>query len=174
MRYSLLIIPLIFLACGPDETRVDFNQETVTGYQPVYADSSELKISLEAAQEIDVAGKIYSYQNLLLVNEVGKGIHVYDNTNPRKPINKLFVRIPGNQDMAMKNGVLYADNYGDLLALRVLADTVVVLKRVENVMGFNKEFPGANGVYFECVDESKGVVVGWKLTELSQPKCFRP
>src|SRR5690606_29511803 len=116
----------------------------------------------------------YSYGNLLLVNELGKGIHVYDNTDPRNPINKLFVRIPGNHDMAMKAGVLYADNYDDLLALEVTADTVVVLKRIANVMGFTTEFPSQNNVYFECPEEGKGMVVGWEQTEIVRPKCYKP
>lgn len=174
MRLTLILLSVIVLACGPDELQVDFNQGKVMGYRPVYADSSDLVIGLESAREIDRAGKIYAYGDLLLVNEPGKGIHVFDNSNPREPQNMLYVSIPGNNDMAMKNGVLYADSYGDLLAMQVSADTAVVLKRVPNVMSFNPEFPTGNQVYFECVDEEKGTVVSWELTELENPKCFKP
>jgi len=174
MRYTLLLLSMLVLACGPDDFHPDFNQESTMGYRPIYADSSELNIGLESARNIVSAGKIYSYGNLLLVNEVGKGLHVYDNTDPRKPVNKFFVTIPGNHDMAMKDGVLYADNYDDLLALQVSSDTVIILKRLEDVIGFTAEFPSQNNVYFECVEEGKGIVVGWEQTMIEKPKCYKP
>jgi hypothetical protein len=60
-------------------------------------------------------GKIYIYQDYLLINEPNKGIHIFDNTNPSKPQAISFLNIPGNIDIAVQNGKLYADSYSDLL-----------------------------------------------------------
>lgn len=175
MRYLLLLIPLFLLGCTGDDIEVDFEQEEVIGYKPIYATETELTYGVEAAKPIGLAGKIYGFGNLLLVNEQGKGVHIYDNTDPKNPVNKLYVRIPGNHDIAMRKGILYADSYRDLLAIEISADTAIVLKRIPDVMGqFSGEFPETTGVYFECVDESKGQVVGWEQTTLNKPKCYRP
>lgn len=175
MKYYLFLVPLLFLGCVEDSSSVDFEIEgTVWGYKPIYADSADLTLDVEPPREIELAGKIYSYGTLLLVNEVGKGIHIYDNKDPKNPINRLFVRVPGSNDMAMRNGVLYVDNYNDLVALKITDDTVRVVKRIPDVMGFSAEFPNDNNVYFECVDESKGIVVGWERSDIENPKCYRP
>ena len=75
--------------------------------------------------------------------------------------------------MAIKDGVLYADNLGDIVALEINADTVKVLDRLEGIMDFRPETPSFNNVYFECPDPSKGVVTGWYEDVLSKPKCYR-
>ncbi len=175
MKHIFLLVAVLLFGCiSDDEFAPDFTQESVNGFKPIYAEPQSLKLGLESARNISLAGKIYSYGNLLLVNEVGSGIHVYDNVDPKNPVNKYFVSIPGNNDMAMKAGVLYADSYNDLLTLEVSKDTVILLKRLEDVMGLLAGAPSFSGVYFECVDESKGVVVGWEEAELNKPKCYKP
>lgn len=174
MKYSILLICLILLiSCDTDTGSLDQNIGVVTGYKPVYGDSSEFYLSIQEAKPISLAGKIYSYQNLLIVNEVGKGIHIYDNSDPANPENLMYLSIPGNHDVAIKNGILYADSFGDLLALEVTEDTVVVLKRLEGLLNFSSDLPPETNVYFECIDDSKGFVIGWTQTELDNPKCYR-
>ncbi|MFY0606974.1 MAG: hypothetical protein JXR10_09670 [Cyclobacteriaceae bacterium] len=175
MKYFLIFLTLIFVGCTSDEFQPDFDLENVTGFRPIYAQADELDIAVESARSIGTAGKIYSYGDILLVNERGLGVHVYDNTDPKNPENKFFVAIPGNNDIAMKAGVLYADSFDDLLTLEFSADTVILLKRLEHVMGRSSNgAPEQRGVYFECVDESKGIVVAWEEAELNQPKCYKP
>jgi hypothetical protein len=176
MKNLLLIIPLLFWSCIGDSTdNIDFdNIGTVNGYRPIYGDSGSMTINLEAPRALTSAGKIYSYGKLLIVSEVGKGFHIYDNTDPRNPENKMFVNVPGSNDIAMKDGILYVDNYSDLVALRIAEDTVYELKRITNVMGFSGEFPPFSGVYFECAEEGRGIVVGWESAEIENPKCYRP
>ncbi len=176
MKYTLFLLPLILFSCvtSSDDFEPDFERESILGYKPIYALPGELEIGLESARSISSAGKIYSYGDLLLVNEKGIGVHVYDNSDPKNPENKFFVAIPGNNDIAMKAGVLYADSFDDLLTLEFSADTVILLKRIESVMGITTGAPQERGVYFECVDESKGTVVAWEQAQLNKPKCYRP
>lgn len=176
MKYAILLLSVVLLATGCIESGFspDFEQESVLGYRPIYANRDTLHIDLLPPREIGTAGKIYSYGDFLLVNEVGQGVHLYDNSNPKAPTMLRFISIPGNVDVAMKSGILYADSYNDLLALEVLSDTVKLLKRLPDVMGFSGEFPAENNVYFECVEEGKGSVIGWERVELSKPKCYKP
>jgi hypothetical protein len=49
-----------------------------------------------------------------------------------------------------------------------------LVNRIENAFPqINQEYPPFTGVYFECVDPSKGVVIGWEEKQIDQPKCRR-
>ncbi|MEQ8473265.1 MAG: hypothetical protein RIC35_18865 [Marinoscillum sp.] len=173
-HFSFIVLFSIALAsCDTDSQSLDQQVGVVTGYEPIYADSSDYFVSLQDPRPIEHAGKIYSYQNLLMVNEAGKGIHIYNNSDPANPVNLSYISIPGNNDVAIKNGILYADSFGDLLALEVTMDTVIIHKRIEGILDYSVDLPPVAGTYFECVDDSKGFVIGWVETELENPKCFR-
>lgn len=173
MKTYLLLLSILLAACWDGEDLPDFDVEEAEGMRPLYANPDELSIGLESPRDITKAGKIYSYDNLLLVNEVGLGFHIFDNTDPANPVNLRFVSVPGNHDMAVKDGIVYADNFGDLLALEISPDTVKVLKRITGLIGSSDEFPPQRG-YFECVDESKGVLIGWERVTLYKPQCYKP
>ena len=92
-----------------------------TRYDPVYVTNAEMRQPIErtAAREMENPGKIYYYQDVLLVNEYREGIHIIDNRDPSNPQFLSFIDIPGNVDMAIRNNILYADNYIDLIALDI-------------------------------------------------------
>src|SRR5690606_36539851 len=60
-----------------------------------------------APQPINATGKIYIYKDYLFINEPTKGVHIFNNANPSKPIPISFLPISGNVDMAVKDDVLY-------------------------------------------------------------------
>jgi len=90
-------------------------------YTTVYVQPEEFRIPIvtESTQEMEETGKFYFYNNNILINEKNKGIHVIDNSNPESPQNIAFVEIPGNLDMAIRDNILYADNYVDLLTIDI-------------------------------------------------------
>ncbi|OHD38455.1 MAG: hypothetical protein A2015_06570 [Spirochaetes bacterium GWF1_31_7] len=147
--------------------------EEVVIYSPVYMSYEEMRSPVKSViepQEVTNAGKIYYYDPYLLINEVEKGIHFYDNTNPSTPVYLGMVAIIGNIDMAVRDGVLYADNYVDLLALDISGlpdlNTVTTLKRLEKVLYFvssaGRDDSDLNQTtYSENIDDSKGVVIRW-------------
>ena len=99
----------------------DVVQTTYTYYEPVFKSKTEVlqNIRSAGAQPLSATGKIVKYGNYILINELNKGIHVIDNTNPASPVNKEFIAIPGNVDLAVKNNMLYADIYSDLVAIDI-------------------------------------------------------
>lgn len=95
----LLCFPLLFTSCLKDECRNKF-----TIYQPVYKSLSSVRkeMGFTQARKMERPGKIYQYGAYLLVNELWKGIHVFDNTNPASPRKLGFINILGNVDIAIR------------------------------------------------------------------------
>jgi hypothetical protein len=152
-----------------------------TAYIPIYLSRNDIeKVVFTTAQPVKSPGKIYIKDNYLFVNESSKGVHVFDNKNPQNPVNIAFYAIPNNNDIAIKGAILYADNGLDLLSIDVSnPKEPKVLNRVKDIFP-NQHFPPFTGVQFECVDNAKGIVVGWKKITYDDPnyrttqfKCYR-
>ncbi|SMG40628.1 hypothetical protein SAMN05661096_02782 [Marivirga sericea] len=172
----LILSSLCFslLACEPWERVPDFDVEQVEGYRPIYATESEKQIKTLPAQEIDDPGKIYVINDYLLLVDRLKGIHVFDNKNPENPQNIGFIQITGSNDVAVRDNILYADQATDLLAIDISnPENVKIASRVKGVFPFGIQYPQQQGVYFECPDPEKGLVIAWELTTLQSPKCYR-
>lgn len=144
-------------------------------YVPVYGDSATaFDIKIEPAKSIVRPAKIFTYNQFLVVNIQGEGFHVIDNSNPSIPRQLFFVKVPGSNDVAIKDGMIFSDNYSDIIAFRINEnEEVEIVERISNVMN-NQLFPPVRNVYFECVDPGKGIVLDWVLGESSEAKCYRP
>jgi hypothetical protein len=105
-------------------------------WSPVYKNLDEIRNGVKTSPSRDLKnpGKIYFYGNYILINEVKTGIHIIDNFDPKAPKNISFIEIPGNGDMAVRNNILYADSYLDLVAIDISnpANSQVV-KRINDI-----------------------------------------
>lgn len=171
----LLILSVLIAGCIFEDDTIDFPEGEVEGLRPVYGDPADLRdIQLEAPRALERPGKIYRKDGFLFINELWEGVHVINNLDPSSPEPVAFISIPGNVDIAAKGNVFYFDNYRDLVAVRITGgNQIEVIKRVENVLPGGNNFPPRDDVYFECVDERKGVVIRWEETILVSPKCYR-
>jgi hypothetical protein len=161
---------ILFTGCFPEpETEKD---QPVTGYRPVYGPQTASEILMTGTRTVEDPGKIYVYGPYLLVNERKKGIHVFNNSNPAEPVNLGFLQLLGNTDMAIKDGVLYGDHMGQLVALNINDFTEVVEKGRLPLRNWNKGLPPPAGFHFECVNPDKGLVVGWKQAQLTNADCY--
>jgi hypothetical protein len=127
-------------------------------YTPVYKSLDELRkaVKREAPRNIEEPGKIYLYGNYIFLNEVNKGVHVIDNSNPSAPNKLAFINIPGNLDIAVKGNILYADSYIDLVALDISnPQDVKETKRVQFA------FPHRQFEYGIRAVDSNRVIVGF-------------
>lgn len=164
----LMIISASFFTSCRDKV---YEEITYTANVPVIMGFKELRSAIKTTQPVNLekTGKIYFKDNYIFVNEYCKGIHVIDNTNPSNPQVKAFIEIPGNIDMAIRNNILYADSYVDLVALDISNPlSPVEVDRYENA--FPNVLPELDFAYpVYGLDFNKGVVVGWetkKVTEL--------
>ncbi|HRV86226.1 MAG TPA: hypothetical protein P5275_15235 [Saprospiraceae bacterium] len=117
--------------------------------EPVYQTASQFrnnKVQAIPAQPLVNPGKIYFYKNYVLINEIREGIHFYDNSNPENPIQVAYLPIPGNVDMAIKDDVLLADSYVDLLSINIgNVNQPEFISRTEDV--FKLYGQGPDGAY---------------------------
>lgn len=131
---SVTVLLLLLQACviEEDSGAPVSNSE----YTPILMERSALagSVSYQANQDLQNPGKFYLYGDYLFINEKYKGVHIIDNSTPDKPINIGFVKIPGCLDIAVRSGVLYADNAIDLVAIDVTKFPAIVVKsRVPDV-----------------------------------------
>lgn len=112
------ITAVTLTSCLEDECT---STRTFVQFEAVFIPESEIRpgITVSDARELVNPGNIYYYKNYLLVNERREGVHIIDNSNPSSPVNIGFIEIPGNLDMAVKDDVLYADLYLDLVAIDI-------------------------------------------------------
>lgn len=143
---------------------------TYSYYEPVYTSLADIRSSIvvEDPHPMVSVGKIYFKDGYLFVNEPGAGIHVINNQDPENPLPIHFISIPGNFDLSIRNNILYADSYIDLVALDISSlDNVVEVGRLENVFSQYNSL----GIY---VDPQMGLVTEWvevKNIEITEPPC---
>ncbi len=134
---------------------------------PVYLSYNDLRTSsIVKTESSDLInpGKIYFYNGFIFINEELKGVHIIDNTDPENPENKAFIKIPGNMDIAIKDGILYADSYIDLVAIDISdIENPKEVKRVENVFPYTIPKINDTNYLMAEIDEDKGVVIGWEI-----------
>lgn len=135
------------------------NVYTYQRFDPVYVKPEFLrqKIAASVSKELVTTGKIYVYGDYLLINEPDLGIHVVDNKIPSSPKFISFLKIPGNSDLAVRNGLLYADSYIDL----VILDLKNPLD-VKEVYRVESAFPSYGK------DEKLGLLVAYKATGVTE------
>jgi hypothetical protein len=157
---ALLAFPALLISCK------DKIEQVYTVNEPVYLSYNDLRNSFKVAdgQQIIQPGKIYFKDNFIFVNEYQKGIHVIDNTDPESPQIIKFIEIPGSVDLAIRDNILYADSYVDLVAIDISnLDDIREVKRIQNV--FPYMIPICDNGIVEGVDQNQGVVIGYKATE---------
>ncbi len=168
-RLSWIYLIALF-GCYPGLEESD--NTSVDGYVPVYGDKIRAEIKITSAMPVVNPGKIYLYGQYLLVNEVSKGIHIFDNTSPASPKAIGFIEILGNVDMAIKKNVLYADHLGDLVALEFGNFSSITTTGRLPLNSWLVGLPPPRGFSFECVEQELGIVVDWRKEKLNNPDCY--
>lgn len=142
---------------------------------PVYMTYEDLRnaIKTESVQALRKPGKIYFKDKYIFINEYFKGVHVIDNTNPQNPKFVAFLNIPGNVDIAVKDSILFADSYIDIVAINIRdINNIKVSKRLLNILPYT--IPANAYPISEPVNQTKGVVVGWQIKEITKEVNTNP
>ncbi len=163
--FSVMVLLLAFSSACTDKIF-----ETFTANAPVYLSYVDLRaaVKMTSARELNNPGKIYFKDNFIFINEKMAGVHVFDVSDPKNPQNKGFIKIPGNIDIAIKDNILYADSYVDLVAIDVSSFAAIKeVGRVEKVFPYT--LPTYDTKYpLAKLDETKGVVTGWEIKSVRQ------
>jgi hypothetical protein len=160
------IVAIVFTGC--QEKVVDRYLVNV----PVYMDRNEFKNAVKVSGSTDIVrpGKIYFMNDMIFINEALKGIHVIDNSDPSAPVFVSFIEIPGNVDMAIKDSILYADSFIDLVALNIGdIHNIREVGRVDSIFPYSlPPLTEENGLPMGTVDANAGIVVGWETKEVEE------
>lgn len=151
----MVIILAVFFSVG-------YSGNDQDKYQPIFMERTVLESSIDflEPQALSDVGKIYVYRDYIFINERYEGIHIYDNSNPTQPVPFGFLKIPGNIDVAAKNGILYADNATDLISIDLSQiPEIHILERKRNM--FLEAF-GPDGETTELRPSENHVLIGWK------------
>jgi len=174
MKLKYIFLSLIFvsaLSCDKD----DANYEYVEVATPQIMSKVDFRKSVEivAPRDIEKAGKIYAYKNYIFVSDAYKGVHVIDNSNPKIPKRIKYLKIPGNEDISVKDDFLYADSATDLLVFDISNINSISLKqRLEDVFYvYNFQIPlGVPVVDYEGFNYQTDIIVGWTVTKERREK----
>ncbi len=111
-----LFVTMLLAGCLKDKMT-----KTYTIFTPVYMSKAEALANVKSStpQQLKETGKIYLYGRYVFLNEINKGVHIIDNSNPANPNPVGFISIPGNIDIAVKGNTLFADLYTDLLSIDI-------------------------------------------------------
>lgn len=145
LRFGTLFVALSLILSSCIKDQCD-RMVTYIQLTPIYLTKDEIRtgsLTNEAPRELCEPGQIYYYNNHIFINERGAGVHVINNIDPENPTSVAFLNIPGNDDIAIKNGILYANNYMDLLAVDIRNfDNATIISRTEDV--FEPEWEDVN------------------------------
>src|ERR1035437_5034646 len=172
---KLLFLPSISLflltSCS------DYVTETVTYKinEPIFMSAATFRNSVKVSpmpHEITSVGKICFYNNYLYISEPYKGIHIINNTDPINPQQVGFIELLGNADLAIRNGLLYADSYIDLVWFDVSNPALPELKgRLDSIFPTALPIlPNQYGIDYVASYSGthKGIIVGWELKEKTE------
>jgi len=165
--YTVLFTLIILLSsCSNNDDLELFNIVT-----PEYMSKEAFRSSVEITvpRETVETGKIYVYNDYVLINEVNKGIHVVDNSNPLSPVKKVFIEILGNNDMEVKGDFLYADSLIDLVVFDISdLNSITEVSRMKDVFPGHVPFPTVDNVIVNYEDysyEEGQILVNWDVKE---------
>ena len=173
LMYLLFLSVICMLYGCNDDMKV---KETITLIvnKPVLMSADVFRSSVKVKtlpEEITQQGKICFYEGYLYISEPGKGIHIIDNRNPSSPSPVGFIELMGNADVAIRNNMLYADSFIDLVWFDIANPALPVLKnRLENV--FPQALPPIEEGTIdypmcESAAANSQIVVGWTQEEES-------
>lgn len=115
----------------------DSFRETYKIYTPIYKSLTQVRTDMKSgpAQPLQNIGKLNVFGHYIFLNEMAKGIHVIDNSNPASPRNLAFITVPNNIDIAVRGSYLYADSYSDIAVFDISDPTnVTAVKFMDNVI----------------------------------------
>jgi len=166
--FNLIMVAVILAFTGCND---EISEKTLVA-EPVYMSYDDLRASvkIDVPEEISEPGKIYFKDSYIFINEIRKGIHVIDNSNPASPKKIAFINIPGNVDMAIKANMLFVDSYVDLVALDISDMSNIKEKaRVKNIFPYLLS-PLPEDIICQTneVNNNLGVVVNWEVKKVSR------
>ncbi len=168
----LLLIGLLW-ACKSDD--VEYVNVNVAIAQVMSKTEFRASVEIQSPKPIKEAGKIYAYNNYIFINDKFEGVHVIDNTNPTSPQAITFIKIPGNEDISIKNNYLYADSAIDLVVFDISnINAITMVAQLEDVFSvYDYQLPNdIQDIDYGNYNPQTDVIVGWTIEVQQRDASF--
>jgi len=161
---AIFLLTILGSSCEKETTGEEYYNVAVPVVKPIAEFRAMVRVS--EPRGIEEAGKIYSYEDYVFINDTEKGVHIIDNSDHRAPVKIKFLEIPKNTDIAVKNNMLFANSAMDLVVFD-LSD----MNNIKQEARIKDVFPnrlynapaGAAFVDYENFDSQKEVIVGYVM-----------
>ncbi|WP_081210738.1 LVIVD repeat-containing protein [Salegentibacter sediminis] len=163
---TLLLMALMTLFTSCEKEEEAGNVELVAVPVTISVTDFRSSVAIQEPKEIEQAGKIYAYKNFVFINDVNRGVHIIDNSNPEAPQKIKYLKIPQNTDVAIKEDMLFANSGMDLVVFNISdINNIRQEERLEEVFeNYQPSTPvGVAFVDTENLDFQKEVIIGYVL-----------
>jgi hypothetical protein len=148
------------------------------GFKPVYGAEPIAKKVLYTStpQPVMVPGNIYAFQNYIFQLDLGRGIHVIDNSVPADAHRIGFITVKGCSQISIQDDKIYTNSYDDLVVLEFSnLNDVQEYGRLKAVFPeYRYQSPMSeppHSGYFEC-PRYDSFVVAWVQDSIYQ-SCYK-
>ena len=141
-----LLVALCFTSCIEETC-----EETLVlaGFDPQIVNLDVIRNNIPlcgAPIPICEATGFYVYQDYLFMVENNEGLHIFDNSDATNPKPITWMGLPGGQGLAVRNDILYMNQYTDLVAFDLSDPTTPeFIGRTEDVFDPSSVFPANHG-----------------------------
>ncbi|CAN5827468.1 hypothetical protein BH11BAC4_BH11BAC4_20880 [soil metagenome] len=155
-----------------------YGNERVWGNEPIYDAVNDAKqVSyIDSARPVINPGNIYAKGNFIYQLEIGKGIHVIDNTVPAQAHRIGFITVNGSSQISIKSNYLYTNSYDDMLVIDISGGNIIqITKRLVGALPEGRYYyylsqPTETG-YYTCPN-TDSVVIGWRKDSI-RAGCYK-
>ena len=165
-KIILMIVLLIFTLPSCDS---EGDYRLVNVATPKFMTLEALRSSVEVTLPVPIikSGKIYAYKNLILVNDLDKGVHIIDNSDAKNPKKVAFIKIIASIDMEVKGDYLYVDSLMDLLVFDISnINSITEVARLKDVFPTYVPIPFMEDLLVDYGDQDPNeILVGWNISQ---------
>ena len=160
-----------FFGCIEEPQLEEF---TTTGLSPVY---SQLEIGDVLNSNITSLQGLTSFfltDETIYLLELGKGIHVINNTDVTAPQYETFLEVPGAIGVIPKEETLIINSTKSMITVQDINGTYTVMNVFDKPTTFGEQslnLPPDYTGFFECLDPEMGIPTTWVEAQLQSPRC---
>ncbi|SHG24686.1 LVIVD repeat-containing protein [Salegentibacter echinorum] len=160
----LFLLAFLSISCEKESEEGDYYNVAIPVVKSIQDFRGMVRIS--EPRSIEQAGKIYSYQDYVFINDAEKGVHIIDNSDHLAPQKVKFLEIPMNTDVAIKDDMLFANSAMDLVVFDLSdINNIKQKERIKDVFP-NRTYHIPNGAAFvdyKNFDFENEVIVGYLI-----------
>jgi hypothetical protein len=159
---AVFTVIVFVISCKKDTV-----SEHYTFFRPVYSTKEAVKAGIKSTgpQVVLNPGKLVMNGNFVFLNDIDRGIHIIDNSDPCRPKTVSFIPIPGCVDMAIKGSYLFADCYTGMVTMDISDPlNIIVTQFLDGV------FPERN--YSNFVADTARIILQWVRVDTVIKRSF--